>query len=112
MVIVGTIGRDNVDILTISYDDPDDGSTAYLPFNFVTHGVTKVEVAAGGASISSETSNVVYTGDKLKIKLGKLNLPAGRYQLKITMFSSVSPNGVEIIGPHRPSNIVLVMTAP
>lgn len=109
MYIVATIGRDNIDVLAIKYTDPVTNVTT--PLNFATYGVTRVEVSAGNASISSITSDVTYSGDKLSVKLGKLTLSAGQYDLRIVLFTEASPNGIEIVGKHRQQSINLIMNA-
>lgn len=101
MKIVTTAGTDNIETLTVAYGGE--------PFSFTGYGVTRVDVVAGGVTISSTGPNVTYDDDKLSVKFGQMGLPSGKYDVVIMLFSSVSPNGVVIVGPLRPQCIVLFM---
>lgn len=67
-------------------------------FDFNTNNVLRVEVAAGGDTISSDTSDVVFSAEILKVKFGKLSIDEGRYFPEIKIFTLQSPEGEVIVG--------------
>lgn len=96
-------GRDNVENLRISYGGE--------PFNFAAFGVTRVEVSAGNASMSSVDGDITYAGDILNVKFGKMEgLVKGVREASIVLFTSGSPDGIEIIGPNRPDTLLLYIS--
>lgn len=105
------VSYDAGNVETLSFEE--DGA----PFDFNANGVTRVLISACNQrssaateseyEISSDTDDVTYNGEDLKVKFGKLKLPKGLYEATITCFSSQNPDGVVICGPGRPANIVL-----
>ncbi len=101
MKITAPLGRDNVEQLRIKYNN--------LAFDFATFGVTRVQVIAGSASISSDNSDVSYTGDTLSVKFGKLDLVPGYYNAQIVLYTPTHPAGVVIAGPDMPETVDLTL---
>lgn len=110
MKVVATRGRGNIETISLDYTDPITQTTA--DFVLSTNNTTKVEVRAGGASISSDTTDVSFADNKIMMKLGKLNLPEGKYDVKVVIFTDAAPEGIEIVGPSRSANMTLIMNAP
>lgn len=103
MNIAVALDRDNVENLRIRYGGE--------PFDFAAFGVTKVEVAAGDAIMSSVDGDINYAGDMLNIKFGKMEgLTAGIREASIVLFTAGSPDGIEIIGPKRPDTLLLYIS--
>ena len=99
MKLTAALGRDNVDVITVAY-----GSGV---FDFAQFGVTRVDVIAGGTTL--DASNVNFAGDQLSIKFGKFALPAGKYDVRIVLFTPASPAGIEIVTPNTNNCIVLIL---
>lgn len=109
MIIPVFPGSDNTESLLVSLD----GVTYTFP------GITKVEVSAcdplkrcancDEAVIDSQTDAVTFSPgiSQLDVIFGRLNLPQGRYDCKVKVFSSARPAGEVIIGPGLASEIQL-----
>lgn len=110
MKVVATKGRGNIETILITETDPITQTTT--DFNLSENLTTRVEVKAGGASISSDTTDVSFASNKVMMKLGKLDLPEGKYDVKVIVFTATIPEGTEIVGPSRPANMTLMMNAP
>lgn len=110
MKVVATSGRGNVETIALDYTDPITQTTT--DFILSENNTTKVEVKAGGASISSDTTDVSFADNKIMMKLGRLELPEGKYDMKVIIFTSSAPEGIEIVGPSRSANMTLMMNAP
>jgi hypothetical protein len=104
MKVIASNGTDTQEVLKITYTDPETNITG--PFDFAANGITRVDVIAGGITMSNGT-NVSYAGDHLRIKFGKMGLQQGRYDVRVVIFSASSPDGVEIVGPQRSQQIVV-----
>jgi hypothetical protein len=110
MKVVATRGRGNIESISVTETDPITQTTT--DFIFAENNTTRVEVKAGGASISSDTTDVSFASNKIMMKLGKLELPEGKYDVKVIIFTATAPEGTEIVGPSRDANITLLMNAP
>lgn len=109
MKVIATQKRDNIDVLQF-WTEAVNGSLT--PFSFTANGVSRVEVIAGGAIISSDTTDVTFLAEKLSVKFGKLAISPGKYDVRIVIYTPVALAGIELVGLHRPENIVLIMNAP
>lgn len=99
MIIFAKAGRSNRELLQLKI-----GETA---FDFTAAGVTKVEVYAGGQTISSTGAAVTFDGDTLDVDFCALNLPAGTYYPEIVFFIGSNPLPQTIAARGRPNSITL-----
>lgn len=69
----------------------------------------RVTVEAGGASISSDTTAVTFSGNTIDIQWGQLVLPAGLYTPIIQVFEPNATEGQVLSGPGIPAEFQLTM---
>ncbi|HEY7867534.1 MAG TPA: hypothetical protein VIC51_16210 [Psychromonas sp.] len=77
-----------------------------VEFDLSAAGVTKIEVVAGTAEISSITDDVVFSGSTLSIKWGSLNLDKGGVKPTIYAYKVDDLEGEVLFGPNK-SEILL-----
>ena len=76
---------------------------------FVFQPGQRVTVEAGNAMISSDTTAVSMIGAELSIQFGQLELPAGMYDVLVTVFEPNETTGQVLAGPGLPAAIALTM---
>ena len=67
-------------------------------YNLTAAGITKIQAVAGGAALSSEDGNIVFTGSELSVKWGSFNLDAGNYPVKIYAYTTSDTAGQLLFG--------------
>ena len=77
-------------------------------FNLNAAGVTKIEVVENGQSIDSDGDHVSFTGSRIKIAWGKLNV-VGYSNPTIWAYSPTYPDGEVIAGPGKTDSVILSM---
>lgn len=92
-------GRDNLTVLQFSTVSLDDRLPDGL-FDFDVNNISKVEVFAGGNMIDSDSENVYWTGDILKMELDELHIGNSDEQLTIAIYVENSSEGIVILADN------------